>query len=83
MAFASARGAWQGQLGSYGRDRGTERLYDIRRARDLDDKSLVVFVIELDDDGALGIVNVVEDEPIALVEGARCEKSGNLRAGEA
>jgi hypothetical protein len=68
---------------SYGRDRGTEHRHDIRWALDFDDESLIVFVIELDDDGALGIVNVVEDEPAALVEGAGCEKSGNLRAGEA
>lgn len=58
------------------RDRGIPTLY-------LDDESLVVLVIQVDHDRTLGIVNIVEDRAVQLVEGPRGDDAGNLRSGHA
>src|SRR6185437_12268220 len=64
------------------RDRGAEGLHDSVRVFDFDNESFVMLVIELDDHGAFGIMNVVEDEPAVLIERAGREQPGNLCSGK-
>src|ERR1700674_2424298 len=61
-------------------DRGADNLHRCRRFLDLDDETRVAFVIQLENDGAIRIVDVVEHDAAMLVESTRCQYSGNLGA---
>jgi hypothetical protein len=61
-------------------DRRANPLNHLRRILHFDDQTLVVLVIEIDHDGALGIVDVEKDEAVALVERTRRQHSREAAA---
>src|ERR1700680_3302572 len=45
---------------------------------DFHDQALVSFVLQLQHDGSLGVVNVVKDDPTLLVKRASSQEAGNI-----
>jgi hypothetical protein len=61
-------------------ERRLQLFHGCERIVDFDDQPLVVLVVQLKDDRALWIMNIVEDGPVALIIGAGSDNPRNLRA---
>jgi len=48
---------------------------------DFDEEFVVALVVEVDDDGVFGVMDVPEDALAVLIEGARGDDAGKVRAG--
>jgi hypothetical protein len=62
---------------------GGEELQDLVRLLHLQDEPRVPFVLQLDDDGAREIVDIVEEMFARRIIGARDDDAGEMRAGRA